>query len=190
MEVMRRSRHRLPATRLDLEALYAGHGEALLVFLTRRTADAQVALDLWAETWAQAHAGRASFRGGSGHEAVGWLYGVARNQLAQFYRRGEIEQRALARLRLERPAATPAVVEELERAAGLETVRQDLAAALAELSPATREAVQLRVVEELDYAAVASRLGVTEGAARVRVSRGLAGLADLLDHPAIKEQTT
>ncbi|MEH3052574.1 MAG: sigma-70 family RNA polymerase sigma factor [Patulibacter minatonensis] len=174
---------------LDLEAAYAEHGQAVLIFLTRRTADPEVALDLWAETFAVAFERRDRYRGTSGAEAGGWLYGIARNQLRQFYRRGTIEQRALGRLHLERPPATPEVLDELQREAGLADLRSELRDALAGLSPATRDAVRLRVVDELDYPTVAERLGVSEGTARVRVSRGLAALADLLDHPSIRERT-
>ena len=49
--------------------------------------------------------------------------------------------------------------------------------ALAELGPEQREAVRLRVVDELGYPAVAARLGVSEQTARARVSRGLRALA-------------
>lgn len=174
---------------LDLEALYAGHADLLLVFLTRRTADPQIALDLWAETFAQAFEARATYRGTSQAEAGGWLYGIARHQLAQFYRRGSIESRALQRLDLERPPANPDVIDQLARRAGLGELRGQLVLALADLSPATRDAVRLRVIDELDYRDVARRLGISEGTARVRVSRGLASLADLLDHSALQEVT-
>src|ERR671921_104258 len=43
---------------LDVGDLYARHREALLLFFVRRTDDVDVALDLWAETFAQAVAGR------------------------------------------------------------------------------------------------------------------------------------
>lgn len=55
-----------------------------------------------------------------------------------------------------------------------------------ELSPAVRDAMRLRVVDELAYPALAARLGTTEPAARARVSRGLAALADALDGPTIR----
>jgi RNA polymerase sigma factor (sigma-70 family) len=158
----------------------------VLLFLARRTADPQIALDLWAETFAQALEARTSYRGATHAEELAWLYAIARRQLAQFYRRGKIEQRALGRLELERPAATPEVLEEIERKAELTHTRRELGDALARLSPATREAVQLRVVDELDYRAVAERLGITEQAARVRVSRGLARLSDFLDRSSMQ----
>ena len=52
---------------------------------------------------------------------------------------------------------------------------------MATLTPSTREAVRLRVVDELPYRDLAQRLGISETAARVRVSRGLSALAGLLD---------
>lgn len=174
---------------LDIGQLYADHGESVLLFLARRTADPQIALDLWAETFAQALEGRSRFRASAESAAEArWLFGIARNLLAGYYRRGEIEQRALGRLKLERAPATPEVLAQLEAAAALGDLRRELGAALSELSPGVRAAVSLRVVHELDYSVVAERLGISEGTARVRVSRGLASLARLLDRADLEEQ--
>jgi RNA polymerase sigma factor (sigma-70 family) len=176
--------------RLDIDALYNQHREELLVFLARRTADPQIALDLWAETFAQAAAGGHRYRGGTDDEAAAWLYAIARRQLAFYYRRGEIEQRALAKLHLEREPASPELLAEIERRAGLSELRAELADALAQLSPATRAAVQLRIVDELSYPDLARNLGITEQAARARVSRGLSKLAVLLDAATIQRART
>jgi RNA polymerase sigma factor (sigma-70 family) len=175
---------------IDIERLYARHREPLLLFLARRTADPQVALDLWAETFAHAAAARGRFRGAGDDEAAGWLYGIARRRLALYYRRGKSESRALDRLKLERPPADPGLLAEIERRAGLAELRVELADALAQLSPAVRDAVRMHVVDELPYRAVASRLGISEPAARARVSRGLAALAGLLDTSTIHEAVT
>ena len=48
-----------------------------------------------------------------------------------------------------------------------------LVAALAELTPRQRAAVVLRVLEDLDHAAIADRLGCSVGTARSHLSRGL-----------------
>jgi len=85
------------------------------------------------------------------------------------------------KLGLERPAATPELIEEIEARAGLEDVRRELSEALAGLSENVRDAIRLRVVDELSYAEVARSLRISEQAARARVSRGLAALADLLE---------
>lgn len=173
----------------DLEALYATHREDLLTFFARRTADAHVALDLWAETFAQALASRRRFRGRTDADAAAWLYGIARRQLAQYVRRGYAERRALERLKIELAPPEPELVAEIEERAGLDLLRRELDAALRTLSEPVRRAVQLRVVDELGYPDVASRLEISEPAARARVSRGLAALADVLDHTAIQEAT-
>ncbi len=172
---------------VDIAHLYRLHAESLLLFLARRTADPQIALDIWAEVFAQAAASAGRFRGSGDDEAAGWLFGIARRQLASYYRRGRAERRALDRLQLERPPAAPGVLAEIERRAGLGALRADLAAALAQLSPAVRGAVQLRIVDELPYPDVARRLAISEQAARARVSRGLALLAGLLDASSTQE---
>jgi RNA polymerase sigma-70 factor (ECF subfamily) len=175
---------------VDIEALYVSHRRQVLRFLARRTADPQIALDLWAETFAQSYAKRHTFRGTTDAEAVAWLMSIARRQLAQFYRRGQIEQRGLNRLRFERPPASADVLADIATQSGLDDIRRELAVALARLSPAVREAVQMRVVDELEYPVLASQLGISEGTARVRVSRGLATLAELLDQTATKAIST
>lgn len=48
--------------------------------------------------------------------------------------------------------------------------------ALAGLPASQVDTLRLRVMEDLPYSEVARRLGCSEGAARVRVSRGLARL--------------
>jgi len=166
---------------LDLHALYSDQRDPLLGYLARRTADPELALELLAETFAQAVASKKRFRGDSPEEAVRWLYGIAKKQLALYYRRGRCEQRALKRLGIEPEPPSPEVLAEVARRAQLHELREELAAAMATLSPSTRDAVRLRVVDELPYCDLALRLGISEAAARVRVSRGLSALAGLLD---------
>lgn len=168
---------------LDFERLYERESRTLLLYFARRTADPEIALDLWAETFARALEHRTSWRGSTDQEASGWLFGIARTQLATFYRKGATERRAMDRLRLERPALTDDLSIALTRSADLGAMRAQVAGALESLSPSVRDAISLRIVDELDYAEVAATLGISEGAARVRVSRGLSALADLIDHP-------
>ena len=172
---------------LDVDVLYAKHREALLTWFVRRTADTQIALDLWSETFAQVVAGRRRFRHRGEDETAAWLYTIAKRQLARYHRRGDAERRALRRLGVERPDADDVLVAEIERRAGLDSLRRDVAAALATLSDPVRAAVELRVVRELDYPDIAGRLGISEPAARARVSRGLLALASAVDASTTKE---
>jgi RNA polymerase sigma factor (sigma-70 family) len=59
----------------------------------------------------------------------------------------------------------------------------ELDAALDELPEEQRDALRLRVVDDLDYSAVAEVLGTTPGAARVRVHRALGALRGRLTNP-------
>jgi len=176
---------RRPQPLEDFEALYYSMSQRLLVFFTRRTADPEIARDLWAETWARAYAGRERFRGDSQAEREGWVLGIGKKVLATYYKRGAVEQRAMARLELVRPDLADADLERLDRLAGLEELRGEVGRAMADLPGAQQEALRLRIVEGLSYEDVAQRMGVNEDAARARVSRGLRTLAKVLDRDAV-----
>ena len=127
---------------LDIAALYERQREPLLLFLVRRTTDPELALDLWAETFAQAIAGQRRFRGDE-DDAARWLYTIAHRQLAYYYRRGYARQRAMQKLALERPPASEDLEAALLQRAEADRVRGELTVALAQLSPKARQAVEL-----------------------------------------------
>jgi RNA polymerase sigma-70 factor (ECF subfamily) len=155
---------------------YDAYAERVLVFFTRRVGRAEVAFDLLSETFAKALEHRASFRGSLPEEEQGWLFAIARSELSHYFRRGAVERAALKRLGIEPPALSAAEIERIEEQAALEEVRPRLAEALEALPADQRDAVGLRVVQELGYADIAARLGVTEEVVRARVSRGLRAL--------------
>jgi RNA polymerase sigma-70 factor (ECF subfamily) len=166
---------------VDVADLYDSMSRPVLVFFTRRVFDGELALDLTAETFARALESSGRFRGTGDREAAAWIWGIARNVLGEFFKRGRVERRALRRLGLEPPAITSDEIERIEQLAGVEELRVAVAQALATLGADQREALRLRVVDELDYPVVARRLGVSEPTARARVSRGLRRLAAALE---------
>lgn len=159
-------------------SFYRRHFEDVLVFLTRRTGDAEAGLDLAAETFAQAYLSRRRFRGDTEPEAAAWLFTIARRQLAAYARRGEAQKRALQRLRLERPDLDPTREQAIIELAGLAELRSSLVLELSQLSERAQQAVHLRVVDELSFRDIARQLGITEPAARKRVSRALMQLSE------------
>ena len=161
----------------DISRLYAEHARALLRFLTRRTYDAEVAVDLLAETFAVAVAERSRFRGAGDAAAIAWIFGIARNLLNHWYRQAAVERSALRRLRLEPPDCGEAEYRRIEELAGLDELRRQVAARLGELSDQDQSALRLRIVQEREYADVAEELLVSEDTARARVSRALKRLA-------------
>jgi RNA polymerase sigma-70 factor (ECF subfamily) len=167
----------------NFSAFYAENAEAVLIYLARRCLDPEVAVDLMAETFAEAFANRHTRRSRSDEESRAWVFGIARNLLANYFRRGRIERRALRRLGLQTPAVSSEDLSRIEELADLRAIRSVVARQFASLSTQQRDAVQLRVIDELPYAEVARRLAVSEDAARARVSRGLRQLVTSLSNP-------
>lgn len=168
-------------------ALYERDAEAVLMFFTRRTLDVEIALDLTAETFAQAWRGWRGVRLDSAEEVRGWLFTIAQRQLGRYLRRGHVERKALRRIGFSVPALADDEIADIERAADVAAVRLALGAELQKLSDDQRSALQLRIVDELPYREVARRLGTSEQTARARVSRGLRALAAALE-PVLSHQ--
>jgi RNA polymerase sigma factor (sigma-70 family) len=173
----RRERELREPGRVDpdsLERLYDEHAEALLAYLLRRTGSAEHAAELLAEVFACVLASRR--RPGVGGSARAWLFGIANHKVADFFRRGYVEDRARRRVGMAPVAFTD---EELERAEELIDLARgpSLLALVDDLPVDQRDAVLARVVEERSYPAIAADLGCSQQAARQRVSRGLSRLA-------------
>ena len=93
----------------------------------------------------------------------------------------------MRRLGMERPPISAETEAEIVRRAGLDEMRHAISAGVAMLSEDAREAIMLRIVDELSYSDLASRLAISEEAARLRVSRGMRILARVLDVHTLKE---
>lgn len=152
----------------------------MLAFFYRRTADAGLAADLTAETFAEALASRSSYRRMS-VPAEAWIFGIARNQLRRAFRRGEASTKARRGIGIERLEVDDVSLERIEELLDLQPTRDAIQQALGEVSPAIAEALRLRIGLEMSYPEVARRLGCSERAARVRVSRGLRRLQRVLE---------
>ena len=164
-------------------AFYDAYAERVLVYFTRRVLDVDAAFDLLSETFAVALERRRQFRGATAEEEQGWLFAIARSELSHYWRDGRVERSALARVGVPVPGLSDPEIERIEDLAGLSALTVELASALEELPEEQRRAVQLRVVDEYGYEAVAGALGVSEQTARARVSRGLRALSLRLGEP-------
>lgn len=169
---------------------YATHNRPLLRFFARRVYDAQLALDLTAETFAQAFVERRQFRGKSDAESAAWLYAIAKRRLSTYYRRGAVERKALEKLGIDLRAAAPDELERIEQLADIANARSVVRQGLEELDEQQQLALRLRIVEERGYPEVARTLGVSEQTARTRVSRALRSLSEAIEmDPTVKELT-
>jgi RNA polymerase sigma-70 factor (ECF subfamily) len=151
----------------DTEA-FAGvvrrHGARLVALCTRMSSGRDVGEELAQETFARAFAALGSYRGDSAFRA--WLSRIAVNACRDWQKAGA---------RAERPAEvdTGAVATGLdpERAASGRELGSALAAAIARLPPANREAFVLFHVEGLPYDEIRAITGVSVTALKVRVHR-------------------
>lgn len=172
----------LIASRQDPDAfveLYDRWARPLLGFFVRRVRDPEIAAELVAETLAVVFEKRGRFRD-IGAPASAWLYTVASRELSRYFRCQGVEMRAFARLGLTLPAVDEESARAIEALVNQDAHADPLAEAIAEMSQSERDAVELRVVEQLDYREIAARLNCSVVAARVRVHRGLARLNKLM----------
>lgn len=142
----------------------------------RETGDEVASLDLTAETFAQAWRGRARFRDMADGSAAPWIFGIGRNLLRQYFKHDRIETAARRRLGLPLRASADEY-ELVDDRLAAHALRGRLGEAVSALPSDQQAALELRVVQQLDYEEVAGRLGCSQNAARLRVSRALRRLS-------------
>jgi RNA polymerase sigma-70 factor (ECF subfamily) len=169
----------LGAARSDPQAFrefYDRYAVWMHVWFLRHTGSESAALDLTAETFAQAWNSLKRFRDLADGSGAPWLFGIARNMLRQYHKHNRIETAARERLGLPLAFAESDDYEAVDERVAARSMAPALAAAVRLLPPDQRNALELRVVQQLDYEEVAGRLGCSQNAARLRVSRALRAL--------------
>lgn len=162
--------------------LYRRHSRTIHSWLRARI-HPDVALELTAETFSEAALSLRRFQDLANGSALPWLYGIARNLLLRYLERQGAESRARKKLGVS-IAASEEGFDAVDERLRSDQLRHFLASALADLPERQRQALELRVVEELSYAEVARILGCTALAARLLVHRALAVLKRALEAPA------
>jgi RNA polymerase sigma factor (sigma-70 family) len=144
------------------EATFAGEWARLVRLCARLTGDASVAEDLAQETLVEAWRQRHKLQQPEGQAR--WLSAIARHVCRRWLSRHARRQVAL-------DGAETLAGEDLE----VELLRQEqamqLAGALGTLPPATRELLVARYGEEASLHEIAGRMGLSEGAIKVRLHR-------------------
>jgi RNA polymerase sigma-70 factor (ECF subfamily) len=141
--------------------------------LLRQGVDASALEDVYQLVWLRAWSGRAGFKGRSKFST--WLYAVVLNEVGTWRR----QRRDLLPLeQVSEPVQKgPGVLDRL-----LGRARQEaLDAAMAQLNPRDREALNLRHQQGLNYAEIGALTGTTAGQARMRAFRALKRLTAKLE---------
>jgi RNA polymerase sigma factor (sigma-70 family) len=159
--------------------LYRRHLPVVLRWCLRETGNREVAADLSAEVFAAALTSAHRYRAAQG-SVLAWLLGIAHNKLLESLRHSRVAQSARRGLRLEPVLLTDADLERVEELASLD---EAVMARVQDLSPALRNALTGRVVQERSYEEIASELRCSEAVVRQRVSRALKTLRSQLEEP-------
>jgi RNA polymerase sigma factor (sigma-70 family) len=142
----------------------------------RNTGSESASLDLTAETFAQAWNASRRFRDMADGSGAPWLFGIARNLLRQYHKHNRVESAARERMGVPVPFAESDEYERVDERSEAKALAPLLRRAMRALPREQRQALELRVVEQLPYEEVAGRLGCSQNAARLRVSRALRAL--------------
>jgi RNA polymerase sigma factor (sigma-70 family) len=148
-------------------ALYDRYAAQLYRYAYQRVGP-QVAEDVVADTFLAAFGQRGSYDLDR-PDARPWLFGILTRKLARHHRRERADYRALARSTVDDVVDGPAdrVADRVSAAAA----RSQLAAALAGLSTADRDALLLYAWGQLSYDEVATALRIPLGTVRSRLNR-------------------
>ncbi|WUI01159.1 RNA polymerase sigma factor [Spirillospora sp. NBC_00431] len=158
--------------RQRFEEIYTAHRTRILGYALRRTADPQDAADVLAETFLTAW--RRLDDVPPGAQARPWLYGVARRVLANHHR----SERRRTALTTDLGARLRTGLADLPEPAG---DLADVAAAFGSLPEPDRELLALVGWEGLDRGEIATVLGCSRNAVRIRLHRARRRFARALE---------
>jgi RNA polymerase sigma-70 factor (ECF subfamily) len=157
--------------RAAFRELHARFAQASFGFLLRLAGRRDVAEDLHQEVWLSI--ARHAVRLAADTDLAAWIFTIARNRFRSSRRRADADVTALDTAALAGRAAGPAPVDD--------PGCRDLERALASLPELHREVLLLVGVEGLEVNQAASVLSIRPDAARQRLARARAALAEALD---------
>jgi RNA polymerase sigma-70 factor, ECF subfamily len=149
-------------------------------WLRRKSGSDDVAADLTAETFAQAWLSLRRFKGTEEDSGAPWLFGIARNLLGTYLRKRRVETAGRVKLGMSVSRQAVDEFEQVDERLTAAALAPQFGDAFATLPADQREALELRTIGQLPYVEVADRLGCSENAARLRVSRALGALRESL----------
>jgi len=152
--------------------VYQEHVRSIYRYHLIRTGSAEEAQDLTSQTFLAA---LESFHGYSGRGSLaGWLFGIARHKVADFYRQRR------GHLPLDSAAVQSLSDSSPEDAAAIRLQLARVAAALRTLPSAQAEALVLRLFSQLSAAEAGHVMGKSPAAVKMLVHRGLRNLREKL----------
>jgi len=174
------------------EEFYREHLDAVERFVARRVADRELAADLTADIFVAVIESAENYRVERG-SPLAWLFGVARLVVSSERRRKGRERNATARL-LGRRLLDEEDAARIDERLDAEAQSRRLYQAMDHLSEGQRAVLELVAVDGLSLGEAAAALGIRPLAARARLHRARARMADqlsecrALEHPSTQPQ--
>jgi RNA polymerase sigma factor (sigma-70 family) len=164
------------------DELFKRYGKRLFNFLLRATGDRAMAEDLFQATFLRLHQARKGYVAGT---FKAFLFTIAANLLrdersrAEHRRRTNMDEEAIEAI----PASNRSTDSDPESLVEARETTKAVEAAIAELPQGLREVLLLSRYQGLSGREIASALGISEGAVKVRLFRALAQLRAALRAP-------
>ncbi|SDL75493.1 RNA polymerase sigma-70 factor, ECF subfamily [Lentzea albidocapillata subsp. violacea] len=159
------------------EEIYEAEFDVVTSYFARRTSDPQTAADLTADTFVAAITSFSTFDRTRG-TARGWVLGIARRVFAQHCEATTRGRDVVARIHGRRVLDTDEITDLVSRI-DAEREGRELIAAMAALSPADREVIELVDLVGMAPKDAAKVLGMSSGALRIRLFRARGKVRDL-----------
>ena len=157
------------------EELFARYSGLLTAYMCRGYRSEHSARDLVQQVFLQLHRGRRDYR--SGRPLRPWLMTIARNVLRDRIR---YERRRPPAVSLDQALAPPPA----DPGGGVEAraeLRQEIDVAMEKLPGGLRNLVHARFLDNEPLDRIAERLGISKGAAKVRLHRAVSALRKILE---------
>lgn len=151
----------------DFEVFYEENYSKVLFYLVKKMPNRDDAEDLAGEVFLYCYSHYDDFDPIKSSITT-WLFLIVNSRLKNYYRdrRERVDIGEMENYLFEE-------ADEMDKAVYLEQLREKIAACLDKLPERQREIIILRYFKEMDYAAIADRLGMTAGNVRVVLSRTL-----------------
>ena len=160
--------------------LYEMHVERIHAHIRARVGDGELADDLTAQVFLRAWQAIDRYRPVPGRPFIAWLFAIANNLIVDHYRR---TRRELVGVKGD---VRDSGMDDPERCALTEDLRNEIRRALSRLKPEHQLIVSLRLVDGLDYAEISALTGKSPGALRVTLCRALAALRAELSRRGVR----
>ncbi len=152
--------------------LYEAHVARIYRHVHYRVGDADTAEDITAQVFLRAWQAIHRYRPQAGRPFIAWLFTIANNLIVDHHRRSRQTVRGIE----VEGGRYAAIALDPEEAALSAYLHAQIAAALRRLKPEYQLIIALRLIEDMDYEAIARVLGKTPGALRVTLFRALNAL--------------